>query len=68
MFDYSKLRGRIRELYHTESAFAEALGMNRSTLSIKLNNQVDFDQKEILNITKVLNIPKEEIPLYFFEV
>ena len=68
IFDYSKLRGRIKERYNTESAFAEALKMNRSTLSLKLNNQVSFDQQDILEISKLLEISSEEIPIYFFNI
>ena len=68
VFNYSKLRGKIKELYSTESAFAEALKMNRSTLSCKLNNQVNFDQEDIVKISKLLNIAVEEIPIYFFTI
>ena len=45
-FDYSKLKGRIREIFDTQSAFAEAMGMSTTSLSAKLNNKIEFSQKE----------------------
>jgi len=65
-FDYSKLRGKIREIFKTQSAFAEAMGMSTTSLSAKLNNNVEFSQKEIDKAMKLLQISQEEIPAYFF--
>lgn len=64
--DYSKLRGRIREIYKTEGNFADALGVNKGTISLKLNNQSGFSQKEILIICQLLKIDDKDIPIYFF--
>ena len=38
-FDYSKLRGRIKEVYGKEGAFADALGITPKSLSDWLNNK-----------------------------
>lgn len=65
-FNYSKLRGKIREIFKTQSAFAEAMGMSSTSLSAKLNNNVEFSQKEIDKASDLLKIEKEEIPAYFF--
>lgn len=65
-FDYSKLRGRIREIFKTQGAFAEAMGMSTTSLSVKLNNNVEFSQKEIEKAVELLMIGKEEIAAYFF--
>ena len=65
-FDYSKLRGKIREVFKTQSAFAKAMGMSNTSLSAKLNNNVEFSQKEIDKASDLLKIKKEEIPVYFF--
>ena len=65
-FDYSKLRGKIREIFKTQSAFAEAMGMSTTSLSVKLNNNVEFSQKEIDRAVDLLKIEKEDIPAYFF--
>ena len=42
MFDYSKLRGRIKEKYDTQDAFADAIGIGRVSLSKRLNNQLEL--------------------------
>ena len=66
MFNYAKLRGRIKEIFDTENAFAKNLGISQTSLSQKLNNKVEFTQKEIEKAIELLHIPKEEIPMYFF--
>ena len=65
-FDYRKLKGRIKEMYGTQNEFAEAVGLSFVSISKKLNNLRQFKQSDIDKITEVLNIPKEEIPIYFF--
>ena len=66
MFDYSKLCGRIREVYKTQQAFAEALGIHYSNLNLRLNNKVEWKSEEIYKACKLLNISPEETHLYFF--
>ena len=66
MFDYSKLRGRIREKIGKESEFATAIGMGRTSLSKKLNNRVEFTQNEMKDAAIVLEIDDKDIPDYFF--
>lgn len=66
MFDYSKLRGRIREKIGNENEFATAIGMGRTSLSKKLNNRVEFTQNEMKNAAIVLEIDDRDIPDYFF--
>lgn len=65
-FDYSKLRGRIRERYGTESNFADALGIGRVSLSKRLNNALDFNRIEMLRACDLLEIPSQEMHAYFF--
>ena len=65
-FDFSKLRGRIREKYGTEAAFGEALGLSHNSLSKKLNSKVSFVQDEIDQAITILEIPDDEISAYFF--
>ena len=66
MFDYSKMRGKIREKFGTQNAFAEAMEFSSATLSDKLNNKVQWNQKEIDKAVKLLEISKEDIVAYFF--
>ena len=65
-FDYSKLRGRIKEIFEFEVTFAKALGMSKTSLSMKLNGKGDFTQSEIMKACNLLDIPNEEINVYFF--
>lgn len=66
-FDYRKLKGRIKECYDTQDNFAKALNIGRTGLSQRLNNHIDFSQKEISRAYVLLNLSKEEIPEYFFK-
>lgn len=64
--NYARLRGKIREVYGAESAFADELGMNRSTLSKKLNGKNDWSRSEIEKCSELLHIPVAEVYAYFF--
>lgn len=66
MFDYSKLRGKIKEVFGTQAKFADAMGLSSVSLSAKLNNTVPFTQSEINTACELLSIPFEFIPIYFF--
>ena len=65
-FDYSKLRGRIVEKDNSQTAFTKAFGVSENTLSLKLNNKIRFTTDDIIKISKILEIPKNEIGQYFF--
>ena len=64
--DYDKLRGRVVEMYRTQKGFAEALGKDLSLVNLTLNGKRNIDQEEIEQWCRVLKIPTEEIPTYFF--
>lgn len=66
IFDYSKLRGRIKEYFETETKFAEALGISSVQLSYILNNKADWNQPLINKACMLLEILAIDIPLYFF--
>lgn len=65
-FDYSKLRGRIKEKYSNEGLFAKSLGLSSVSLGSKLNNKVGFKSQEIKKTCDLLSIEPEEIKDYFF--
>ncbi len=65
-FSYDKLRGKIKEVFGTQDKFAEALGMSKSTLSLKLNNVSEFSQREMLESMKLLGESSSMVDLYFF--
>lgn len=62
----NKLKGRIVEVYGTQGAFAEALGVHQQTVSQKLKNKRELTRAEIEHWCELLKIEREEIPSYFF--
>ena len=68
MFDFSKLRGRIREKLKLESIFADKISISQASLSSKFNNKSDFTASQIARAVEpdVLDIPTNEIGEYFF--
>lgn len=64
--EYSKLRGRITEVFGTQKAFATAMKMSECTLCFKLSGKAEWKRKEIIKALRLLNIPREEAHLYFF--
>ncbi len=66
-FDFSKLKGLIREKGFTQEQIAEIAGVNPATLSIKISGQ-GFRQSEIRAIALFLGITFDEIGEYFFTV
>lgn len=65
-YDYSKLLGKISERFGSQKDFSYAVGINERTVSLKLNGKVQWRQGEIEKACVVLDIPKHEIPYYFF--
>ena len=65
-YNYSKLRGKIREKFDTQEDFAKAIGKSNSTISKKLNNMSDWTREEMVRACEVLDIPLEDASLYFF--
>ena len=66
VFDYSKLRGKIRERGFTQEGLAKELNVAPATLSLKLNNSSEFPQSEIRDMCKILKISGKELSDYFF--
>lgn len=66
MFDYKKLKLKIKEVYDTQEAFAEAMGMSYTVLNQRLNNAVEWKTPEIAKACELLHIPLSEAHLYFF--
>lgn len=65
-FNYSKLRGRIKEMLGTQDRFADAIGIGRVSVSQRLNNSLEFSQQEMLKTAEVLQFPMEQMTEYFF--
>jgi hypothetical protein len=65
-YDYSKLNGKIREVYGTQAAFAKAMEMGQTSLSFKLNNKAEWSQDEMEKAMDLLSIPRQSVRTYFF--
>ena len=66
-FDYSKLRGRVVEIFNTQSRFADAMGWSERTLSLKMNGFRPWKQPDICKAIRLLRLTADDIPVYFFE-
>ena len=62
-----KLQKRIEEKFGTQKAFADAVGMDKSTLSRYLSQGKDWKGSLLIKAVDVLDIPADEIGAYFFE-
>ena len=65
-YDYSKLRGKIKEVVGTEQEFAQRLGICRSSLYMRLQNKLDFSRDEMIRACDLLLIDYSEMATYFF--
>ena len=66
VFKYNKLRGRIVEVYGSQSKFAEIIGQSEQNITAKLAGRSSFTQENIITWCKALNIDPEDIGNYFF--
>lgn len=64
-FDYSELEGKIKAVFKTQDAMAEAMGMSRSALNQRLNNVVNWKTKELITACGLLKIPLNEAHIFF---
>ncbi len=69
IFDFSKLRGRIKEKLGSEANFAKKICISTASLSSKFNNRNDFSASEISRAADrdVLDISMQELGEYFFK-
>lgn len=65
-YNFSKLNGKIVEIFGTQLAFAEAIGLSEMTISKKMNGKRPWKQTDMAKACEVLGIPIAEIPAYFF--
>lgn len=65
-YDYSALLGLIKENKLTQESLSEKVGINKTTLNLKLNNNGEFTQKQMLAIMETLGRSVKDIPTYFF--
>lgn len=66
IYDYSKLRGKIKEKLGTEGEFAHCINRTPNYISKVFRNGTYLSQIDIDKGAKVLDIPAGEIGVYFF--
>lgn len=65
-FNTERLKNRIK-FQSKVAQVAALLGISQSSLYFKLRGRSEFKQSEIVQIAKILKIPKEEIYEYFLD-
>lgn len=65
-FLYPKLRGRIVEKYQSIANFAKKLNVEPNVISRKLGGKIGLTVNDIKQWSNLLEIPLEEIGIYFF--
>ena len=65
-FNYSKLRGRIKEICGTEGEFAKSINRTPNYISRVFGNKTEFSQTDIASASDVLGIEINDIGQYFF--
>ena len=66
VFRYNKLRGRIVEVFGSQSKFAEEIGQSEQNITAKLAGRSSFTQDNIVTWCQALNIDQADICSYFF--
>lgn len=65
-YDYSKLRGAIREKRLTQEQVGDGVGFSKVAINRKLANKSTFNSDEIIAIMNLLGLDQEEVKSYFF--
>lgn len=67
MFDYQRLKMKIKSVYKTQSRMAEAIGISRSTLNLKLSGKSEWGQYEMFKVLRLLDEPLDRMAMYFYD-
>ena len=65
-YDFTALRDRIRNIYGTEKAFANAIHWKLQRLESRLTNETEFNRAEILQILPLVGLGWQDVRAYFF--
>ena len=66
MFNTSKLKGRIVEMYGSAERFSRVIGCSSDKVYKYLQGNSGLKQADIIKWAEILEIEPEEIPIYFF--
>lgn len=62
---HARLRGRIKEKFGSQAAFARAMNMDPSSLSSKLGGNTGWSWNEVARAAELLDFPLTEAHEYF---
>lgn len=65
-FNYSKLKGRVVEVFGSQIEFAKAMDWSERTLSLKMNGKVSWKQSDICKAIELLRLSIDDVQDYFF--
>jgi hypothetical protein len=68
LYDYSRLIGRIGEVFESQAAFGVAMGWSPATTIRKLSNELQWKSAEIEKAISLLNISPSDCSFYFFKL
>lgn len=63
---FGRLREKIKIVFGTQKAFADAMGLNVATLNSKLNGKAIWTLPEIEKACALLDISNDDMIAYFF--
>lgn len=66
LFSYNKLKGRIVEIYGSQSEFSKRISLSEQSITAKLAGRSRFSQDDIIKWCDALGIDQNDIGLYFF--
>lgn len=66
MTNVNLIRGRLGAMQMSLTTFAKLMGKSRPTIRNKVDGKVEFNAKEIEKACEILQIPINDVPLYFF--
>lgn len=66
IFNYDKLKGKIREIFKTQNAYASWLGISEASLYEKFNSKSYFNQEQIAKTIEYFGLTDSDVYDYFF--
>ena len=66
MRKFGRLREKIKVVFGTQKAFADAMNMNVATLNAKLNSKTTWTSEEIEKACSLVGVSLEKVNEYFF--
>lgn len=64
--NYRKLKGKIKEVFDTQAAFAEAMGLSSAAIGQRLNGSIEWKTTDIAKACELLGIDLADAWEYFF--